>query len=128
MIELIQAKQMVADLGLDLETMGDVSDRKVIESREARRAREARELGISAEEIATVHAQLRYLAARCDGAVAEDGMGYNGLDSAFGKELAARPELSPRQALAARKMLVKYRGQLERMPESYVTLTEGASL
>ena len=39
-------------------------------------------------------------------------MGFDGLDSNFGKSLAAQSSLSPRQALAAREMLKKYRRQL----------------
>lgn len=55
---------------------------------------------------------LRYLAIRCDGALKEDGQGFNRHDSRFGKELAARPFLTMNQALAAKRMLIKYQGQL----------------
>lgn len=56
------------------------------------------------------------LADACDGAVAEDGVGFNGGDSAFGRSLAAqirdgRP-LTANQARAAAKMLPKYAAQL----------------
>lgn len=61
-----------------------------------------------ARVIARVHECLRELSYVCDGARQEDGMGFNGCDAAFGHELAARRELSPKQVLAAAKMLRKY--------------------
>lgn len=66
----------------------------------------------SDEEKALILSMLRYLSARCDGALQEDGQGFNGVDSGFGKDLARREFLTDRQAAAARKMLRKYRGQL----------------
>lgn len=74
-----------------------------------------REANLSAQDVLTIHAQLRFLADRCDGAMAQDGAGYNKLDANFGRELAAYSALTPRMALAARKMLVKYTKQLSRM-------------
>lgn len=61
---------------------------------------------------------LCYLAGLCDGAIEQDGRGFNGADSAFGKSLAERSRLTDKQLLAAGKMLQKYRGQLDivRMP------------
>jgi hypothetical protein len=66
-------------------------------------------------EIEKLHEELRTLASVCDGAVAQDGAGFNGLDANFGRTLAALPRLSLRQAAAARKMLVKYARQLGRV-------------
>ena len=56
-----------------------------------------------------------YLAIRCDGAIIEDARGFNKLDAPLGHKLASLPEAewSPRQRLAAWKMLAKYRGQLQ---------------
>lgn len=54
----------------------------------------------------------RALAGVCDGAVTEDNRGFNGCDSGFGKSLAAQSTWTPRQTLAAQKMLQKYRNQL----------------
>lgn len=56
------------------------------------------------------------LADACDGARTEDGVGFNGGDTAFGRSLAAqirdgRP-LTANQARAAAKMLPKYAAQL----------------
>lgn len=56
---------------------------------------------------------IRHLAGICDGAVAIDGQGFNGVDSNFGKSLAAQETWSVRQAEAAIKMLKKYKKQLQ---------------
>jgi len=62
-----------------------------------------------------LHSAVRYLSDRCDGALAEDGMGFNKIDSMFGKSLGRKdPEQwTPRMARAAWKMVRKYKGQLE---------------
>ena len=52
------------------------------------------------------------LASRCDGAVQDDGQGYNGLDSRFGKSISAQAIWTPAIQHAAKKMLRKYREQL----------------
>ena len=116
MARLITEKQDVADMALDTDAY-DVSGRAVVnvESEEAKRARKLAEAAITEAECASIHARLKFLASRCDGAVEEDGVGYNGLDTNFGKQLAAQAVLSPKQALAARKMLVKYKRQLAGM-------------
>ena len=69
---------------------------------------------LTEEEIAAVHADLRYLAERCDGARSLDHQGFNGVDTHFGKDLAAQDSLSQGQAKAARGMLMKYVGQLSK--------------
>ena len=57
------------------------------------------------------------IADTCDGAIKEDGVGFNGTDAGFGKSIASRLQndgsLSVRQLEAAYKMLGKYRKQLE---------------
>lgn len=72
----------------------------------------AESLGLTEVEIAEIHADLRYLAGICDGARAKDHQGFNACDTKFGKWLAAADHLSPRAAAAAKRMLVKYKGQL----------------
>lgn len=67
---------------------------------------------ITDEDINDIHLMLQYLAGRCDGAVELDGMGFNGLDSDFGKSLAGAPRLSPTQAAYGYKIVRKYKGQL----------------
>ena len=57
---------------------------------------------------------IKFLAARCDGAHAQDGQGFNGGDADFGRSLAMQPSRmwSFKQLAAAYKMIRKYRGQL----------------
>lgn len=59
------------------------------------------------------------LAERCDGALTEDGKGFNGGDSKFGKDLAGWVKrgspLTPGQQTAAIRMLQTYRTQLRNL-------------
>lgn len=57
-------------------------------------------------------AAARLLASVCDGAHAQDGMGYNGLDSGIMKEISARKTHSPRQLRLMWNILRKYSKQL----------------
>ena len=59
---------------------------------------------------------LQYLSSVCDGAHEQDGAGFNGIDSRFGKSLAEQSysrQLSDGQIAHAVKMIQKYRGQCE---------------
>ena len=67
---------------------------------------------MTADQIVAIHNGLKYLAAHCDGALAEDGMGFNKIDTRVGKSLAACPQLTPKQAALGQKLCIKYRGQL----------------
>lgn len=67
---------------------------------------------ITEDEIEKIHAALRTLAEACDGANSKDGSGFNKMDAAFGHSLAMRERLTPKQALAARRMLRKYKRQI----------------
>ncbi len=62
--------------------------------------------------IEKVHQAVKYLAGMCDGANSLDGCGFNKVDTRFGKDLAERTSLTPKQAVAAQKMLRKYKRQL----------------
>ena len=55
---------------------------------------------------------MRILAGMCDGARSWDDVGFNKLDTAFGKSLAAAAYLSGKQAAYAAKLANKYRRQL----------------
>lgn len=74
--------------------------------------KEAAETAIDDEQARFILQALRLLAARCDGAQAEDSAGFNKFDSHFGKDLASRPRLSQKQAAAGFKLVRKYQGQL----------------
>jgi SWI/SNF-related matrix-associated actin-dependent regulator 1 of chromatin subfamily A len=64
------------------------------------------------EQVEAIHTALKLLASRCDGAFAEDGAGFNKLDTNFGHSLASAPRLSQKQAAAGKKLANKYRRQL----------------
>jgi SWI/SNF-related matrix-associated actin-dependent regulator 1 of chromatin subfamily A len=68
------------------------------------------------EQYQTLASALRHLASVCDGAQSQDGQGFNGRDTGFGRSLAEQSQtrtLSVKQQLAAIKMLQTYRGQLQ---------------
>jgi len=64
-------------------------------------------------DVRLIQQAVRYLASRCDGAISEDGNGFNKMDARFGKSLAERERWTKRQAQAALEMLKKYQGQLQ---------------
>jgi SWI/SNF-related matrix-associated actin-dependent regulator 1 of chromatin subfamily A len=67
---------------------------------------------ISPRTIEAIHSALRYLSNLCDGALQQDGMGFNSYDSSIGKSLASQDKLTPKQATLGRKVLRKYSKQL----------------
>jgi len=67
---------------------------------------------VSPDLRAAVHEALAFLAAHCDGARTQDGMGFNRMDAAFGRQLALLSTLTDRQALAGQRVIRKYRAQL----------------
>ncbi len=119
MARFITEKQDIADMALDRETLADVSSRP-LESGERLNASSDPTVNpaplpvLSEVEMNHIHSDLRRLASVCDGAVSDDGKGFNGRDANFGRTLAALPKLSVRQAAAAKKMLEKYKRQLGR--------------
>jgi len=64
---------------------------------------------------------VKTIADRCDGAHSQDGVGFNGSDTAFGRRLSwVSPELwTDGMAWEAYEMLFKYSGQLETFGVSY---------
>jgi SNF2 family DNA or RNA helicase len=72
---------------------------------------------ITPEQTAAIHAGLKMLKARCDGAFQEDGAGFAKIDVQFGHSLAMAPRLSMKQAAYGQKFIRKYQGQL---PEELV--------
>lgn len=61
---------------------------------------------------ADLHRAIEYLASVCDGAASNDAQGFNGADTTLGKSLAGRRLWSTKQAIAAWRMVQKYRGQV----------------
>lgn len=69
-------------------------------------------ISLTQEQISAIHAGLKMLRAKCDGAHDEDGMGFSGVDVQFGWSMAAALNLSLKQAAYGQKMIRKYQGQL----------------
>lgn len=117
--KMLVAKQDVADMALDDDTglSVDLSERPQASTSSLSyvdaRKKAYEDAGLSTEECKTLLAKMRYLARRCDGAVVEDGQGFSRFDAQIGHALAECKALSPKQALCARKLAVKYRRQLE---------------
>ncbi len=92
------------------------AEQEAAESMEARAVWEEKNreamASITPEQMAAVHQNLRSLAMVCNYAVVDDGTGFNKIDAKFGHDLANKETLSPAQAVAARNMVVKYKGQL----------------
>ena len=72
----------------------------------------------------SIQQAVRVIASRCDGAREQDGIGFNGRDSHFGKSLAAIPHdnWSPKQLECAHRMLATYRAQLASVGIDYDAL------
>lgn len=69
----------------------------------------------SSNKYPEIMAALRRLSLVCDRANSLDGRGFNRYDTDFGKALAEQEYLTNRQAIAAHRMLRKYRTQLNKL-------------
>ena len=107
MAKTLVAKQDVADRALDRAAAAIQ-----IEIPTKRRKISAKEITCTEAEIPAIHEALRILSARCDGARELDGMGFNKLDTQFGKDLAGRGSLTLKQAAYGKRLVLKYRRQL----------------
>lgn len=118
MAEALVKKQEVADKALDnpiakLEATEPVTAVRIKTSPQDRSvSTDSSAKAYSPEEIVKYHLGLRRLAGMCDGAREIDEMGFNKLDTRFGKALAAQASLSQRQAAIAERLCRKYRRQL----------------
>lgn len=63
---------------------------------------------ITDDQRKAVHAALKMIASRCNGARDWDGAGFSKIDTRLGKDLAEREWLSPKQAALGRRILRKY--------------------
>lgn len=111
-------KQKIAEMALDSRVVlaapiipmaEDAKDKAF----RVRSAEKDKQIEITDDQVAMIHAGLRMLSMMCDGAVELDGMGFNKFDSRLGKSLAAMPKLSKGQAILGAKLVRKYRRQLE---------------
>jgi len=77
---------------------------------------------LSDEDVERVHRLLRTLGGQCDGAVREDTVGFNKIDTGLGKGLAEQNKLSKLQGALGYVVVRKYRrqiGELEDYKELY---------
>lgn len=123
MASLIVGKQAVIDEALDTDSSQAQAEalattERVVEAaktaaQEKAEARIRAMESISREEMNAVHAALRILTGMdADRARYRNEEGFNRFDGDFGHQLAHQTSLTPLQALAARKMLAKYRRQI----------------
>ena len=135
MAKMVVAKQAVIDQALDrkvavnyvdqAETAGlamEPTEVAPVTPSEPRTAVSANGSGpMTPDQIAATHEALRILAGMdVDGARVLNGVGFNKLDTRFGRELAERHSLTFRQAAAGRKVARKYRRQYA--PELYARM------
>jgi SWI/SNF-related matrix-associated actin-dependent regulator 1 of chromatin subfamily A len=114
LVQTILGKQAVISAGLDTQqAVVDAPAAMVARSAAKPAPKTAEEVAAGSEFTAEVREAtmrgLKSLSAVCDGAHDEDGMGFNGRDSGFGKSLAARAFLTDSMTRAAIKMLRTYR-------------------
>jgi hypothetical protein len=72
---------------------------------------------VSPELCALAHRGMQRLAGVCDGAAARDDAGFSGVDVRLGHSFAGQMFLSPKQAVIAVRLCVKYRRQLGELSE-----------
>jgi SWI/SNF-related matrix-associated actin-dependent regulator 1 of chromatin subfamily A len=114
MARTIVAKQDVIDRALDRAVEDPAAAYAQAEEKAtAEEKAEAAVEQVPAEEKAAIIAKLGWLTARCDGARSIDGAGFSKFDAPVGKSLAAQSSLSNKQALLGRKLVNKYRRQLQ---------------
>jgi SNF2 family DNA or RNA helicase len=106
----IIAKQEVIEKALDTIKTAHSADPEPIK---ASKAHPSVLLAEMAEMMTPVQRQaaqeaIRWLSNQCNGARDWDGAGFSKIDTAIGKELAARPFLSAKQCALARKIALRY--------------------
>lgn len=115
MIQTIIAKQEVIDKAMDTDP-GEWATEPVFVPRHQpigrRKEIQEESLLITGPQVAAIHAALARLSGVCDGAFQLDQIGFNRIDSRIGKELAALPVLTVRQAALGRRICRKYVRQL----------------
>ena len=109
MAHTLVSKMEVIESALDKEV--DVEQLKAVEPRRRRAYPAATE-----EARQAAAAAIQRLAELCDGSRAKDGMGFNKLDTRFGKELAVRSmqrDLTDGEVFVVKKIARKYHSQLD---------------
>jgi SWI/SNF-related matrix-associated actin-dependent regulator 1 of chromatin subfamily A len=68
---------------------------------------------LNSKQISDIHNALKIIASMCDGARVIDGSGFNKIDTRLGKNLAEQTRLTPKAAALGRKIVLKYKRQLQ---------------
>lgn len=111
MAEIIVQKQAMIDSALD-KGMVIPKVETVAAKPETVKPQPVEKPGLTVQQVHAVHTALKLLAGMCDGARELDGAGFNKMDTLFGHSLAERTSLTPNQAIAGRKLVLKYHRQL----------------
>ncbi len=114
MAKKIVEKQKMIDVALDIEAEKPKS-RPMRTEQPIAATKKSVSAGVeklSENQVEAIHAALKFLDQMCDGAQATDGMGFNKLDTNFGKSLARFTSLSPKQAAWGKRIVIKYKRQL----------------
>ena len=122
MAKTLVAKQSVIDAALDVKfdpskikteepIIPDTQKVERLRNTKVEIEREAKNL--KPEEIDLVHTALARLSAVCNFASSYDYAGFNKVDARIGHDLSDRPFLSAKQAALGKRIIRKYRKQLE---------------
>jgi hypothetical protein len=125
MAQLIVEKQDIATKALDKETGRKVEVKEAVKTVTVNVPAEGEKPAalMTDEQIAAAHQAMKILAGMCDGARSWDDVGFNKIDTMFGKSLAAQQSLTEKQAVIAAKLANKYRRQL---PEELLNAIKAA--
>ncbi|MFA5238411.1 MAG: hypothetical protein WC476_01710, partial [Phycisphaerae bacterium] len=121
------AKQAIIDRALDKETQKGMPEQIVIPMPEpetvniSRKQVEKESETITSEQAKLIHAGIQAIAGMCDYARDLDGVGFNKFDANIGHSLAGFDQLTPKQAVLAKKLCRKYQRQI---PEIWQAIKE----
>lgn len=115
MVRAIVHKQEIADKALDkglaaIEASEPITSINIDLPTKAEMAKEA--LTVDARLHDAVLEGMQRLAKVCDYAASKDDHGFNGCDAPIGHSLASRSQLTPKQVVVGRRILIKYHRQL----------------
>jgi len=109
MAQVLVDKQNVADRALDLDTSMEVP---VLPSKDKRASQPGKYPEASEEKRSAALLAMQIIAGVCDGARADDGMGFSAIDADIGHKLAKLEKLTDGQTWLAGSLANKYRRQL----------------
>jgi SNF2 family DNA or RNA helicase len=111
--EVLVSKQKVLDKALDNVVENNVSIEEIaIDVESVEKVFKKSPKPLPANVVVALQDFVSVVAGVCDGAFEEDGVGFNGTDSNFGKSLAGQDQWTPAQQHAAKTMIKKYKRQI----------------